>query len=161
MSTTRRFLLLAAVLVCAVLWRAAWAAAPASAPASAHAQVRQILPSLRDSEAEQASGSYVPGLGAVITLELLRGPNTVAGQPAHVGTRDWAIYLMQTFGTRLSAVPPDERIAFAIDYYDFTSVGFHQLVVSCPAAAAGDPARYEIWLDGKPYAELAGAEVQP
>lgn len=141
-------------------WRLAFADAPgASHPAQA--QVKRLLPSLIDSEAERASGAYVPGVGAVIAIDLLRGPNTAPGQPAHVGTRDWAIYLVQTFGPQLGAVPPDETIAFSIDYYDFASVSYHQLVVTARAADVADPSRYTIWLNGRPYDAATAAEVRP
>lgn len=123
------------------------------APSEAHRQVRRAVPSLIDSEAERATGVYVPGVGATFAIDLLRGPNTAAGQPSYVGTRDWAVYLLQTFGPQLSAVPPEETIAMAVDYYDFPTRSYHQLVVVSKARAVGDPASYSVWLDGRPFAE--------
>lgn len=155
--------ILGALLGLALLLGGGWRLAFADAPAAGHpaqAQVKRLLPSLIDSEAERAAGAYVPGVGAVIAIDLLRGPNTVPGQPAHVGTRGWAIYLLQTFGPQLGGVPPDETIAFSIDYYDFASVSYHQLVVTARAAEVSDPARYTVWLNGRPY-DAATAEVRP
>jgi O-antigen/teichoic acid export membrane protein len=130
-------------------------AQPTGPGAEAQRQVKLAIPSLLDSEAERASGAYVPGMGATFALELLRGPNTVPGQPGHVGTRDWAIYLLQTFGPPLTAVPPQEQIALSVEYYSFRTRSYHQLVVVSKAATVRDPATYTVWLDGKPYAEAA------
>ena len=119
-------------------------------------QMRQILPTLRDSAAEHVDGAYIPGLGAVITMDLLRGPNAVKGKPAYQGTRDWGIYLLQTFGPKLNSVPANETIAFSIEFYDYGSVSFHQLVLTSSAGHVSDAGTYQIWLDGKPYAEATG-----
>jgi hypothetical protein len=133
-----------------LLWQGVRADAPlVSHPA--HVQVRQMIPSLSDSEAERASGAYIPGVGAFVTLDLLRGPNTMQGQPAHIGVRDWSIYLMQTFGPQLEAVPPDELITISVDFYDFDSTTYQQLVVVSRAADAADPQTYQVWLNGQPY----------
>jgi hypothetical protein len=141
---------LAACALLVLLWQGARAEVPVvSHPA--HVQVRQILPALRDSEAEHASGAYLPGVGAVVTLDLVRGPNTMPGQPAPISVRDWTIYLMQTFGAQLDAVPPDELIAFSVDFYDFDSTTYQQLVIRSRAADAADPLAYEVWLNGQPY----------
>ncbi len=126
----------------------------------AHRQVRRAVPSLIDSEAERATGVYVPGVGATFALDLLRGPNTAQGQASYVGVRDWTVYLLQTFGPQLSAVPPEETIAMAVDYYDFPTRSYHQLVVVTRAKSAGDPASYSVWLDGKPFAEALKG-IQP
>lgn len=119
------------------------------------AQVQAILPSLIASEAERAMGAYYPGIGVFLTLDLLRGPNTQPNKLAHIGTRDWAIYLMQTFGSNLKAVPTRETIALSINYYDFTTLSYHQLVINCLAESVSDPSKYNYWLDGKPFDEVA------
>ncbi len=150
-----------AVLILVLMWQLVQADAPSTSGQAAipttshpaHAQVRQILPTLFQSQAEHVAGAYTPGMGATIILDLIRGPNSVPNQPSYVGTRDWAIYLMQTFGSQLTAVPADEQIAISVDFYDYHDVTFHQLVVSTPAATVGDPSAYTILLDGQPYAE--------
>jgi hypothetical protein len=155
--TLRRALVVGLALV--VLLLALYHRAAAEAPTRshpAHVQIWQMLPALRDSDAEHASGAYLPGVGAVITLDLLRGPNTMPDQPAHRGVHDWAIYLMQTFGAQLDAVPPDERISVSVDFFDYDTRTYHQLVVMCRAADAADPARYTLWLNGQPYAAEVG-----
>jgi hypothetical protein len=156
-SKMNKLLLIPLIVVLAL---GTWHLAGATAPSLSHpaqVQVLQILPALRDSEAEHASGAYFPGLGAFFSLELLRGPNTVPNQPAHQGTRDWAIYLMQQFGPRLAAVPPTEQIAMSISFYDFTTVSYSQLVVNSAAADVADPTRYQYWLNGQPYDQATGA----
>jgi polysaccharide pyruvyl transferase CsaB len=155
-ALSRRTLLLGLTMLVVLLLM--WQVARADAPSVGHPaqqQIQLIMPSLIDSEAEHVSGAYIPGVGAVLTLDLLRGPNTLPDKPSYQGTRDWAIYLMQTFGPQLSAVPPDEQIAMSIDFYDYADTVYHQLVIACRASAAADPGRYTIWLDGKPYDEAA------
>ena len=125
----------------------------AAAPNEAHRQVRRTVPSLIDSEAERATGVYVPGVGATFALDVLRGPNSAPGKPSYAGTHDWTIYLMQTFGPKLTAVPPEETIAFAVDYYDFASLSYHQIVVLSKAKTVADPTSYTVWLDGRLYAD--------
>ena len=135
-----------------------WQMASADAPYQshpAHTQIKQILPSLQDSEAEHVAGAYIPGVGAVITIDLLHGPNSVEGQPSHESTLGWLLYLMQTFGPQLDAVPTQEIIAISIDFYDYDTVVYHHLVATCAAANAADPGKYQIWLNGTNYAEAA------
>ena len=147
------------VLTGGLWWAGSWAGAPmVSHPA--HGQIQQILTPLIASEAEHVMGAYYPGIGAMISLDLLRGPNSVPGQPAYVGTRDWAIYLMQSFGGQLTAVPPGEKIAFSIDFYDYDVAVYHQLVLIAQAAQVQDPGSYEYWLDGQPYDQQTGALPQ-
>jgi polysaccharide pyruvyl transferase CsaB len=141
-----------------------WQVARADAPTASHPAQQQltlIMPSLADSEAEHASGAYIPGIGAVITLDVLRGPNTIPDKPAHLGVRDWAIYLMQTFGPQLNAVPPTEQIALSAEYYDYTNTVYHQLVILCHPADVADASKYTIWLDGKPFDQAAAALAAP
>jgi hypothetical protein len=158
MRRKKVFISLAIVLVLVLMWQVVQASPPViSSPA--HQQVRQILYSLRDSEAEHASGAYVPGVGVVFSLELLRGPNTIKNKPAYVGTRDWTVYLMQTFGPKLTAVPASETISFSVDFYDYAQVVYHQLVISSKASEVADPAKYKVWLDGKTYAEATGGQA--
>ena len=143
-----------AILVLLIAVAGAWRLAQADAPSMGHpaqAQLRRLQPTLMDSEAEHVGVAYIPGLGAVITLDLLRGPNSVKDKPSYIGVRDWVIYLMQTFGSQLSAVPSGETIAISVDFYDYASVVYHQLVVKSRAATAADAGSYEIWLDGMPY----------
>lgn len=145
----------------AVLFLIVWSGARAGAPSSANPaqeQVRAVLPALRNSEAEHASGAYVPGVGAVITLDLVRGPNSLPDKTPADGTRDWAIYLLQTFGPKLTAVPPDETIAFSIDFFDYDTALYHQLVVRTIATDVSDPTSYRLWLDGQPYGDAADAD---
>jgi hypothetical protein len=142
------------LMVLLLMWQVARAEAP-SASHPAQQQIMQIMPSLIDSEAEHASGAYIPGMGAVLTLDMIRGPNALADKPSYLGTRDWAIYLMQTFGPQLNAVPPDERIAMSVDFYDYTDTVYHQLVITTRAGDAADPAKYTLWLDGKGFDEAS------
>jgi polysaccharide pyruvyl transferase CsaB len=140
-----------------------WQVARAEAPSVGHpaqAQIKQVLGFLMDSEAEHAAGAYIPGVGGIVELDLLRGPNIVKGKPSYAGTRDWAIYLMQRFGPKFTAVPPDEKIAFSVDFYDFGDSVYRQLVITCRAGDVADPAKYAIWLDGKPYDEVAAQAPQ-
>jgi len=149
---------LAGVLLFLVTRQIAQADAPTiSHPA--HNQVRAILPELRDTQAEHASGAYVPGVGAILTLELVRGPNSIKDLSPSTGTQDWAIQLMRTFGPRLNEVPPYETIALSIDFYDYAVVVYHQLVITCRAAEINHPSQYLIWLDGKPLENSAGHSV--
>ncbi|MBP8107630.1 MAG: hypothetical protein KAZ26_11510 [Caldilineaceae bacterium] len=156
--------LLGVVLALSLWWAGSWAIAPmVSHPA--HVQIQQILIPLVASEAEHVMGAYYPGIGAMVSMDVLRGPNAVPGQPAHVGTRGWAVYLMQTFGGQLTAVPPTEKIAFSIDFYDYDTAVYHQLVLIAQADQIQDATRYEYWLDGQPYdqraAELGGLAPGP
>jgi hypothetical protein len=144
-----------------VLLLAVWQVARAEAPIVSHpaqVQLAQMMPALIDSEAEHASGAYIPGVGAVVTLDLLRGPNATPGKPAAAGVRDWLLYLVQTFGPQLEAVPPDEIITFSVQFYDYDSATYQQLVIVSRAAEVSDPAQYEVWLNGQPYTEGA---IQP
>jgi hypothetical protein len=156
-----RPLLLAGVALVALLmmWQVVGAQAPAGVPNAAQDQLIQILPSLRDSEAEQVAGAYIPGVGAVITLDLLRGPNTFKDKPADAGVRDWAVYLMGAFGPKLSAVLPEETIAISVNYYDFATRTYHQLVITSTSANVKDSGTYRIWLDGQRFG--GAAEVAP
>jgi hypothetical protein len=152
----RQMLLAGAALMALLLtWTVAGAQAPAGDPATAQRQLVQLLPAFRDSEAEQAAGAYIPGVGAMIALDLLRGPNTFKDKPADAGVRDWAIYLMGAFGPKLSAVPPEETIAISVSYYDFTSRNYRQLVITSAAASVADGATYRIWLDGHRFGGAA------
>lgn len=152
------FLSGAALLLAALMWSFAHAAPPTFSD-PAQDQVRLILPSLRDSEAERAAGAYVPGIGATLVLDLIRGPNTLADKPSYRGVHDWAYYLMGAFGPRLDAVPDDEQIAISTDYYDFENRVYHQLVVRCRAGDVGDAAKYQAWLDGLPF-DAAVARIE-
>jgi hypothetical protein len=154
MMRKRAFILgLLGGLVLLLTWHVALADVPrVSHPA--HRQVYQIIPDLLNSEAEYATGAYIPTIGAVITMNLIRGPNTLADKPSYEGTRDWVIYLMQTFGPRLTEVPPTEAVAISVDFYDYAQVGYYQLVVTSRAADVADPSKYSIWLNGKPYDEV-------
>jgi hypothetical protein len=144
-----------------VLLLAAWQVVRAEAPVVSHpaqVQLAQMMPSLIDSEAEHASGAYIPGVGAVVTLDLLRGPNATPGKTAAAGVYDWLFYLVQTFGPQLEAVPPDEIITFSVQFYDYDSATYQQFVIVSRAAEVDDPAQYDVWLNGQPYAEGA---IQP
>jgi hypothetical protein len=133
-----------------LMWQAATAAAPAGGN-PVQQQIKQILPSLRDSEAEHAAGAYIPGIGAVLTLDLVRGPNSLPDKSANAGTRDWAVYVMGAFGPRLDAVPPDESIAISVNFFDFDDRQYRQLVIVSRATDIADSAKYTIWLDGLPF----------
>jgi hypothetical protein len=139
-----------ALAVLLLMWQAATAAAPAGGN-PVQQQIKQILPSLRDSEAEHAAGAYIPGIGAVLTLDLVRGPNSLPDKSANAGTRDWAVYVMGAFGPRLDAVPPDESIAISVNFFDFDDRQYRQLVIVSRAADIADSAKYTIWLDGLPF----------
>ncbi|NWJ95797.1 MAG: hypothetical protein HXX20_08455 [Chloroflexi bacterium] len=156
----RRSLLLASLtaLLLALMWQSASADIPVVTH-PAQAQVRQIMGSLIDSEAEHASGAYYPGVGAFITMDLLRGPNSVKNKPSYEGTRDWLLYMMQTFGAKLKAVPPEETIAMSVEFYDYAQVSFHQLVIVSTAADIASPNKYKIWLDGRAYSSRPAEAV--
>ncbi|MGI9253103.1 MAG: hypothetical protein ACR2J8_05105, partial [Thermomicrobiales bacterium] len=145
----------------AALLALAWPALAEDAATNqaARDQVREALAPLRDSEAEQALGAYVPGEGATFAIELVRGPNAAEGQPAANGVRAWATYLMQTFGPTLTAVPAQERIAMSIEFYAYDDDRFHTLVLRADAAAVADAATYLCWLDGIPCDTAPGAAV--
>jgi hypothetical protein len=66
--------------------------------------------------------------------------------------------LTQTFGAKLTAVPPEESIGFSVNFYDYNQVTFRQLVVVSKAADIATPAKYKIYLDGKPF---DGTSAQP
>ncbi len=145
-----------------LMWQLAAAQAPSPIGHPAQNQLRQILLSLKASEAEHALGGYVPGVGAVVNMELVRGPNSLADKTPYVGTHDWMIYLMQTFGPQLTEVPPNETIALSVDYFDYNDRLWHQLIVKSSPADVANVAAYQIWLDGIPYAEaLARLGVAP
>jgi hypothetical protein len=166
MSRYQRWLFaLPAALVLLLVWSSVRADAP-SLGHPAQIQIQQsVLPNLAASEAEHAAGAYIPGVGAVMTMDLLRGPNSKRSKPSYEGTRDWVVYLMQTFGPKLTAVPPNETIAMSVDFYDYGDVVYHQLVITSRAADVADPQKYLIWLDGKPYdvavGQLAGSTPVP
>ena len=155
-----RTLLIGAATLAMLLLMWQIAGAQASRPGNpAQEQMIQILPSLRDSEAEQAAGAYIPGVGAIISLELLHGPNAWPDKPPDQGVRDWAFFLMGTFGPKFDAVPPGETIAISVRYYNFTTRNYHQLVITSPAATVTDSGTYAIWQDGmaaNPRAEQMG-----
>jgi hypothetical protein len=144
-----------ASLLMVMMWQVVHADAP-TVTHPAQKQVNQIMASLIDSEAEHANGAYFPGAGAFITMDLLRGPNSTKKKASYEGTRDWLIYLMQTFGPKLTEVPPAETIGMSVEFYDYAQVFYHQLVITCRAGDVSDPGKYNIWLDGKPYAEAVG-----
>ena len=152
-------LLFALVLVLTVMWRMADADAPTlSHPAQK--QVKDILYSLQDSEAERASGAYFPSQGAFISLDLIRGPNSVKGRQSFEGVSNWGIYLLQYFGGKLTAVPTSENIAISIDFYDFPMLVYRQIVLISKASDIKDPSKYTIYLDGKPYSQATGQSTQ-
>lgn len=151
--------LVPAIAIIVLLWQAARAESP-SVSHPAQQQILAILPTLRDSEAEAISGAYYPGVGAFLAIDLLRGPNSVPNRPAYESTRDWAIYLMQTFGPTLNAVPANETIGMSINYYDYAATVYHQLVITARANDIADPNKYAVYLDGKPYDE-ATAQLPP
>ena len=123
----------------------------------AQTQLLQLLPSLRASEAESVSGAYLPRVGALFTLDLLRGPNAIEGKSAEEGVRDWGIYLLQTFGSKLTAVPEQEKIAISINFYDYELNAFRQLVLTVSAESVTQTEQYAIWLDGQPF----GGRTEP
>ncbi len=134
-----------------------WQLARAQTPVIGHpaqAEVRQILLALNDSEAEQVMGSYIPGIGAVINIQLVRGPNAIQGKTSYVGTHDWVMYLMPTFGSQLQSVPQNEIISFSVDFFDYNDRLWHHLVMTSPASGIADTSQYQIWLDGEPYADV-------
>ena len=133
-----------------MLWRVAHAEAP-SVSHPAQQSITLIMPALVDSEAEQASGAYIPGVGAVFTMQLVRGPNTIAEKPSYLGVRDWMTHLMLTFGTQLVAIPPDEQIAMSTEYYNYEDTVYHQVVITVRAADVADTSKYLFWLDGLPF----------
>jgi polysaccharide pyruvyl transferase CsaB len=141
------------LVVLLLMWQVTNAAAPQDGN-PAQQQIKLILPSLRDSEAEHAAGAYIPGFGAALTLDLVRGPNSMADKSPAVGTRDWTIYLMGTFGPRLDAVPPDEYIAISVNFYDFDERQYHQLVIVSRAADVADSSKYTTWLEGQPFEQV-------
>jgi hypothetical protein len=147
------------LMVITVMWRMADADAPTMSH-PAQKQVKDILYSLQDSEAERASGAYFPSQGVFISLDLIRGPNSVKGRQSFEGVRDWGIYLMQTFGGKLTAVPTSENIAMSIDFYDFPMFVYRQIVLISKASDIKDPSKYTIYLDGKPYGQAAGQSTQ-
>ena len=141
-----------------LMWQAASAQSVVLGPHPAQDQIRQILPSLRDSEAERATGAYIPGVGAVIALDLIRGPNSLPDKASYAGVHDWAYYLLGAFGPKLSAVPPDETIAISIEYFEYSDRVYHQFVISSRAGDIADSAKYHAWLEGLPY-EQAVAQI--
>ncbi len=146
-----------AILVLTLLWRFASAQEPTPVPGNpAQIQLWQIMVALNDSEAEYALGSYIPGTGAVINMHLIRGPNTIPGKTSYKGTRDWVTELMRIFGPQLTAVPSNETIAFSVEFFDYPDRVWHQIVVTSRAADVGDVDKYQIWLNGRPYVEVAG-----
>ena len=155
--------LVPAIAIIVLLWQAARAESP-SVSHPAQQQILNILPSLRDSEAEAVTGAYYPGVGAFLVFDLLRGPNSVPNKPSYEGTRDWGIYLMQTFGPKLDKVPPNETIGLSINFYDYAQVVYHQLVLTARASDINDAAKYALYLDGKPYNQAAAqlqSQAQP
>ncbi len=145
--------LLVGLLVSWPMLNAALVAADSAEIAEAQTQVEQMLGPLGDSEAEIASGSYVPGVGAIFTLDLLRGPNTVEDRPPYAAVRDWSIYLLTTFGPTLTAIPPGESISIVVNYYDYSENAFHRITIRSSSAEISDPGSYAIWLDNLPYNE--------
>ena len=67
-------LLLALGLISFLMWQSVHAN-PIVTSFPAQVQIDQIMPSLDASEAEHASGAYLPGVGAVFIMDLIRGPN--------------------------------------------------------------------------------------
>ncbi|MDP9317095.1 MAG: hypothetical protein M3R24_40620 [Chloroflexota bacterium] len=135
-----------------------WRFADAQTPALGHpaqVQLRQMTLPLNDTEAEQVLGSYIPGIGAIINMHLVRGPNTAPDKASYIGTRDWMIHLMQTFGPQLTAVPANETVTFSVDFFDYPDRVWHQLVIKSRPADVADATKYEIWLNGIPFAEAA------
>jgi hypothetical protein len=155
-------MLLATLGVMLTLMLPAFPAAAQDVPQNLEAQhqIDTVLVSLRDSEAETAAGSYVPGSGAFFSLELIHGPNSEVSDAPYRGVRDWAIYLMSTFGGQLTAVPAGEAIAFTIRYYDYIDSSFHYLTLSAPANATATVDGYAIWLDGAAYNESSAQQTE-
>lgn len=140
---------------------------PGVVPAEpAVAQVRALVAPLASSGAEAVTASYVPGVGAVIDARLLRGPNTLPGQSAADGTRDWAENLLRGFRGQIDAVPPEETVALVVDFYEYDNRAWRQLVVQTHAADLDNPSTYSVWLDGRlddspATAQTATAAVTP
>lgn len=128
---------------------------PSPAAYPAQRQLWALLPALQETEAEKASGTYLPGIGAVIDLALVRGPNARGGAGAADRTRDWAQYILRTYGMQLTAISPNETITLAITFYDYSYRANRQLVITSRPADLADPQRQRVWLDGMPYGESA------
>lgn len=156
----RRIFLTGFVLV--VVGMLAWQQVQADVPAFTHpaqVQIRQILPILQDSEAEHVMGAYIPGIGATLVADMIRGPNHIAGKESAAGVRDWSIFMLQTYGAQLEAVPAEETISLSVEFYDYGLSTYHQLVIVAPRLGIADPATYVIWLNGRPYAEVMGEAI--
>lgn len=151
----------ATMVVLMLMWQLARAQAPIPpADRPIQAQIQQVVTSLLASEANNAAGAHIPGVGVVFTIDLIRGPNTRADKNPFDGTRDWVIYLMQTFGAQMTTVPDDEMVAMSVDFYDYARTINHQLVVTSRRSDIADPSRYTVYLNSKPYAE-AIAQLEP
>jgi hypothetical protein len=59
--------------------------------------------------------------------------------------------MLRDLGPRLDAVPRDETIALAVEFFDDNGRYWRQLVVQTRAATTDDPNTYSVWLDGRPY----------
>jgi hypothetical protein len=159
--TARRLIVgLFAVAVCFAAWASTVLGQEPPSAALGQQQVDTALSALRDSEAETAAGSYVPGSGAFFTIELIHGPNSEHRDIPYRAVRDWAIYLMTTFGASLTAVPAEETIAFTVRYYDYLDRSFHSLTIAANASDVTDPEAFRIWLDGAPYSEDAARQTE-
>jgi hypothetical protein len=128
-------LALCAVVLCGLMWEGAGAAPPhRSHPA--HRQVRSLASSFPRTEVDQAMGAYVPGVGAVITFQVVRGPNTVRGKSAFDGVLDWLVHIMSTRASKLDAVPADETISLSADFFEYGVEGRRRrrsVALSCMA----------------------------
>ena len=167
MSNLRRLIGISVMgLLILLLWWQAVNARQTDNPANhpVQIQLRQIQNGLIDSEAESVLGAYIPGVGAVINMTLVRGPNAIPDKSPVIGVQDWLIYLMQTFGNQLTAVSDPEIIVFSVDYYDYTINGWQQMVMQTAASTISNPAFYQIWLNGQALYEpdlALGIEPDP
>lgn len=144
-----------------LMWQLARAQAPIPpADQPIQAQIQDVVGSLLTSEANNASGAHIPGVGVIFTMDLIRGPNTLSRNNPFDSTRDWATYLMQTFGAKMTELPDNEIIAMSVDFYDYSRTINHQLVITSRKSQIADPTTYTFYLNSKPYAE-AVAQLMP
>jgi len=99
--------------------------------------------------AAHAEATYIPGFGAVVVADVVRGPNATSSSRLVASVTSWGEGILATYGPGMVAVPRNQIIALSLDFYDFSGHIWRQLLLESRAGTVIHPATYAIWLDGR------------
>ena len=145
----------------AISWTSAMGAGTPPIGGPIDVQVNRMVTSLRDGDAEHAMGSYYPGVGAFFSLDVVRGPNAVAGKPAERTVQGWLTYALKALGPKLDLVPAGESIGISAQFYDYDQTRYRTLTITARAATVAYPETFVVTLDGQTIADGSAVTVTP